>query len=149
MIVDMEFSHLALVAYNMRPEDKAGVFCLRFDDNLGDYITEVWRTPGVKLACLDGGKVLGVGGMTADGPNRGTLWMLCVPGWERNIKEIVRTVRKIVSRTTFTRVQADIIESNLQARNFIEHLGFKHEGTRLSYGRNGENMMMYAIVKGV
>ena len=64
-------------------------------------------------------------------------------------RSVVRRIRKELKSNKYTRIQADTEVSFDIGRRFLESLGFQEEGVMKGYSYDGEDCILYGIVKEV
>lgn len=142
------------VVSNMREEDR---HCARAVlGQVSDSFLAVnrWQTNGAAWSLLQDGEPVAIFGLSQSGEWMAVAWLIATPAmngdsWRKLIRHC-RTVKANVFKpgSSVHRVEAHVIGGWDAATHFAERLGFEHEGTRRAAGSRGEDVHMWAIVKG-
>lgn len=148
-VVELQLEHLLYLKPRLREMDRQAIFSAREGD-LNDWVIDVWRTPGAKFTMLGThGRPVAAGGLVLT--NRtGTAWLVGTDELPDYGLSLVRFIRRTLTAAMqgLLRVQATCLASWSEANGFVAHFGLRHEGVRRKAGRNGEDLVMYAIVQG-
>lgn len=110
-----------------------------------DALADAIRS-GYALACVDGARILSIGGIAEQWPDRGVLWGLVAEGIGATMTPIHRVVRRALETTTLKRVEAHIALEHPEAVRWIEMLGFTREGVMRSFWQ-GHDYALYSRVR--
>lgn len=114
-----------------------------FDDP--EYARAIEAT-GNAWSLIDGGRLIGCGGIAKEHDACGTAWTLLTPMSGPCMTRIHRFAMKTLSRCPLRRVQAHVSPDFAQALHWIEMLGFQFEGRLRKYTPRGLDMLLYARV---
>lgn len=146
MIVPMQLEHLLFIAHEMDGTQLEEALCMSFSKDIGDYVASMYSAPGIKVTVHVDGEPWVCGGMTVDGPGRGTLWMVHRPGWESHIKETLKCIKDIVEMSETRYIQALVLAANETNNRFIKHIGLEFKTTLECYGDSGQDFNLYTRV---
>ena len=99
---------------------------------------------------LANGRPYYVGGFTVTAANTAQAWSIATDECAKHVLEMTRAGRRIVNdllEAGVHRIQMSCLEAREPARRWYEALGAKHEATLHAAGKNGENVVVYSIVK--
>jgi len=102
---------------------------------------------GVALACVRGGQVLSIGGISQQWEGRGLLWGVVSDSIGATMTPIHRVVARALDECPFKRIEAHILDSFDEAHRWIRLLGFEREGVMRCFWR-GEDYALYARLRG-
>ncbi len=115
-------------------------------DIIGNALVKV----GVSFTMIDGGNVLGCGGVIPKWNGVGELW-IAISGKLRErplllVKHTLIVMGMIQSRGGFHRLQLHICEDDHRLVRWAEALGFTFEGIMRQYGADKKNHRLYARI---
>jgi hypothetical protein len=146
MIVPMKLEHLLFIVHEMDGTQLEEMMCMTFDKDVAAYAASMYLAAGVKVTVHADGEPWVCGGLTVDGPGRGTMWMVHRPGWERHIKETMRCIKDIVEKSETRYIQAYVLAANETNNRFIKHIGLELKTTLECYGDGGQDFNLYTRV---
>lgn len=95
---------------------------------------------------IDGGHLIGCGGIAKEHDSCGTAWTLLTPLSGPYMTRIHRFAMKTLARCPLVRVQAHVSPTFEPAQHWIEMLGFQLEGRLRKFTQRGRDMLLYARV---
>jgi RimJ/RimL family protein N-acetyltransferase len=107
----------------------------------------VSNQPGVTVR--NDGVIVGVGGINWYWEGVGEAWVILAKDAKpvTAYRSILRMFKSLLKNHEWRRVQAVVRASWTKANRMAERLGFQREGLMKNYCPNGEDAVMYAIVK--
>lgn len=136
-------------------------------DNVDEYLAKTFNdrfdpdTAALEFANLDGPKFVlrdaaGVpvcaAGLTSVSPGVMECWMLCTDAWADHWIAITRHTRTIMNVALETggihRIQHKCLASRKQAAKWYASIGLKAEGIARALGKHGQDMAVFARVRG-
>lgn len=114
----------------------------------------------IKLECdgpgwtgrLPDGRILGAAGMTQIVPWVADFWLIpskWVPDYPLAFhRTVLGKFKELLAQSTAVRIQGVVDPKYPERVRWIERLGFTREGTMRTFGPNGEDMDLYAIIRG-
>lgn len=153
MITQLDWPSALHVALNMRAEDFAEVMATRWSDSPYDFAADCMRLPGPKLAAfLPNGEPVAMGGVATHHPGCAQAWLVGTDKIGEMGVEIAHTCRKAIqalfSEGGVHRVQAHSAEFHKSAHRWLEAIGLREEARLPSYGKGGEDFLVFGITKG-
>ena len=151
MIREATLLDVLTVAHRMRPRDWQAIHAIAGNVGADAYACDIFSRKGMTW-CLDydDGHPIGVGGLHDEDDGNATWWMVGTPAIEKFGKTLVRLGRHIVKRSIgsgeFRRLQCYCLADWPQAVRFAERIGLQREGLLRKVGRNGEDMIVMAVV---
>lgn len=106
--------------------------------------------PHVAQAMLDGGRVLGAGGVFRLGDGRGLAWML--PGDWMTKRDYARAAAECRQKLSWLlgdglhRIECTVLTNHAARARFAARVGFHHEGTMRRFARDGGDHDLWALV---
>ena len=89
------------------------------------------------LGVIDGGKVIGAGGIYPVIAGGGVGWLFANKEAKNHKKSVLRLLRngwdEIIKKRNYVSIQAICLADSLEANVLIEHLGFKKQAKMISY----------------
>ena len=149
-LMDAPFADLVKVTRNMRPADAEEIHSHRWDNcpvNLAKEVVGAWG--GVSWMIYNGEEPVVVIGVTEVWPTVWSAWMFATDSFPRvgvfttrfAKKRIIPMMRAAGAR----RCDAVSSERNTVAHHWLESLGASMESKIKSYGKNGENFVVYRL----
>lgn len=136
-------------------------------DNIDEYVAtsfaDRFDPDALALSCAnrDGpkfvyrdetGRPVCAAGLESVGPGVMQAWMICAEGWERHWVPITRHVRFVFSTLlesgAIHRIEHRCLAHREKARAWYARLGLIYEGIARASGKHGQDMAVYARVKG-
>jgi hypothetical protein len=111
-----------------------------------------WKNGGPAFTLIIDGEVVCSAGVMLMDWGRGEAWSLLSGAFYDYPKESYRAIRDglrgIIRDHRLKRVQSVVLDGNgyKKRSNFLEHMGFEHEGYHRKSGPHGENMHIYALI---
>lgn len=139
------------IVRNLRAEDLQCFEATMPVFNADLYAINRWQSDGAAWHLLQDGRPVVMGGITMVTPWIGLAWMVVAKGvtqasWKRLLR-FSRTVFKN-ARQTFPRIEAHVLGGWTQAGRYASTLGFVLEGTRRRVGRDGQDVLTFAMIGG-
>lgn len=120
-----------------------------FDDRLIDSAYQK-ETKGPAFTALYDEKVLACAGMTIEWPGVGHAWTVFGHDFARHAIWITRTVRAalrdVIRGCNLHRVEAQVLESQLRERKWLELFGFELESIACAYTSDRKNVVRYEFL---
>lgn len=143
-LVPLGPEHLAFLA--PRPGDE---WIARQFDN--PALVKAVTAPGASFAMIDGGYVLGAGGVLPQWQGRALAWLLAGRfARPRHLALAARVaipwLERLQADPRFARIEASTRCDRIAHCRFLEHLGFGLEGIMRRYGPDGSDHALYARV---
>ena len=76
-----------------------------------------------------------------------TLWSVLAADAGPHLTAITRRVRWFVAKVDARRIDTMVVAGFAPARRWVEMLGFRHDATMAEYFENGEDAMIYRLVR--
>lgn len=155
-VIQCSLKHLLYLCERMREDERAQYLALSGAATYSPEAAAVgfWETPGLKFAVLGvDGLPAAAGGAEEISPGVWQTWMVGSPeGWSKVWRSLTRAaawmVGGLLEQDDVRRVQATCLcAREAAARWFERSLGMQSEGVWRRYGRNGEDVCIYARVK--
>jgi len=118
----------------------------------GDFeeFVKAWDEGGPAYTLVIDDQIILSAGVVKIGWNRGEAWALLSTLFYKHVrtsfKAILFKLEEIIFAEKLRRVQATVAPEFTEGIRFLEHLGFDWEGTLLSFGPNGEDLIMFGRV---
>lgn len=96
------------------------------------------------------GKPYYVGGFLLTSPHVANAWSIATDECSKHVLEMTRTFRAVIKGVLqggVHRIHMGCLESRTPARRWYEAIGASHEATLRGAGENGENLVIYSILK--
>lgn len=153
MIANATWQDALHVALNMREEDRAEVMATSWSEDPFDFAVECIRSPGIKLAVRDeNGVAVCIGGVALNQPGIGQAWLVGTPDIGRLGIEVAHAARKIfktmMDEGGIHRIQAHSAAFHSWAHQWLSLVGLKEESRLPKYGKNGEEFIVFSVLKG-
>ncbi len=108
-----------------------------------------WQTPGAAWALYEEGRPIAILGLSEVNAWTLNAWLLATPrmshqSWKKLLR-FSRTVRGNALKTT-RRIECMVLSTWPRAIRFAESLGFELEGVKRSAGKDGQDVLLYAIL---
>lgn len=101
---------------------------------------------GLALACVEGSRILAVGGIAEQWPDRGLLWGLLTDGIGATMTPVHRIVQRAVAASSLQRIEMHVAVKHGAAARWAKLLGFKQEGVMRKFWQ-GHDFALYAKVR--
>lgn len=101
---------------------------------------------GTALAAVQGPRLLAIGGIAEEWPDRGVVWGLLSGGIGATMTPIHRIVQRAVDLSTFRRIEMHVAVEHKAAERWAGLLGFYREGTMRAFWQ-GHDFALYARVR--
>jgi len=158
MLLRVPFEPWHLECLNVRPEQQATV---DFGEGMFGSLENYGNAFLMNAAYDDGdpcawtglhqGKPIICAGVFHIAPHIGEAWSVISSDLTQlNKSVIIRFVKEVkagLDRLEYKRIQANTEESFIEARRFLEFLGFKEEGIMRAYSPDGQDSVMYGRVQ--
>ena len=147
MITPLTLDDANIIAFNMREEDVREIMAMRRDEYRHEFAEEcmIWGgwcgkdTRGVPYA---------MGGVVEHWPGVGTAWMVATEDVSRHGIEVTKAAKvELVTHKNLHRIQAYSADFHKVSHPWLESLGFKRGHTVRKLGKNGENFILFEIVR--
>lgn len=143
------------VSRNMRQDDWDEVMATRWDDSPYSFAADHMRLNGPKyvIRANDDSPVC-VGGIAVHQPGVGQAWLVGTNRLFERRKEIWHVVKTVINHymhkhdTPLHRIHAFSAYNHKMSHRWLEKIGFKQEAVMQSYGKHGEDFIVFSIVKG-
>ncbi|MBB1601897.1 GNAT family N-acetyltransferase [Variovorax sp. UMC13] len=150
MFQQLTLADAVLVCAGMRDEDRE---CLASLAGLCDpeiFAVNRWQTDGAAWSLYQGGRPVAILGLSKSNAWTLTAWLVAAPAmshqsWKKLLR-FCRTVRGNALQTT-RRIECTVLATWTQAARFAESLGFELEGVKREAGKDGQDILLYAIRK--
>lgn len=148
MFQQLTLADALVVASGMRPDDRA---CLEAVTGVCDaeaFALNRWQTDGAAWAMYEDGRPVAMFGLSRVNPWTLNAWLIGTPAlslqsWKKLLR-FCRTVRGNALQTT-RRIECMVLSTWPRAARFAESLGFELEGVKRGAGREGQDVLLYAI----
>lgn len=148
--VQLTLADALLVANSMRAEDRHCLEVVTGACNSEFLAINRFQTVGAAWALYEGGRPVAMLGLSEVTPWCLNAWMLGTPAMSRQswkkLLRFARTVRGNALRTT-RRIECMVLSTWPRAVRFAYTLGFELEGAKRGAGKNGEDILLFAIIK--
>jgi hypothetical protein len=142
--------HIRAVALKMRDRDLAEFSALSYADDR-EAAAEILASnyadfAGVECALLDGDPVA-IGGVIWTRPRVASLLFYATDDYGKVVRPLTRYIRANamrVAKSYATRIECFSLSTYTEMRQWVEMFGLKPEATLRSYGKNGEDFVVYA-----
>lgn len=139
------------VCINMKEADRHEVMATRFDDDDIAFAADCMRTTGKKMVGIADGKPVAIGGLAVWQPGVGQAWLVGTPDIGKIGKQIAKYCKQEIKRLfesgCIHRIQAFSEANHTQAHQWLNSIGLKQEALMPKYGKNGEDFILFSIVK--
>ena len=154
MLSDIDYNSLEYLILNMRAQDRAEIYPLRWHDNPLQLAMEAHaniRNTGRGRVAWYKGRPCAMAAMCEDWPGVWVIWMFGTDDFRNGAVELLRWFRKeandILTICKGHRIHADSLSTYDEAHKMIEAMGGRKEHTFRHYGKNGEDYTRYVWLK--
>jgi hypothetical protein len=153
MIVQAQFKDVIDVALAMREDDRREVMATRWTDCPYAFAADCMRLPGSRIAAIhESGNAVAVGGVALNQPGVGQAWLIGTDAIGAYGVEIAHAARKVIA-TLFSagelhRIQAYSAAFHTRAHRWLKAIGLREEARLPAYGKDGEDFLIFSVVKG-
>lgn len=156
ILVEPTLADVLRMAVGARPDERAQWESLSGEEWDPDRIAvDHFTRPGIRYALVDEGtnEAIVVGGYSPIGPQVWQSWMIGTPeNWERHWFAITKHTRRVMDgllKSGARRLQTTALASRERAIHwYVKGLGMTQEGVMRGYGANGEDVALFARLKG-
>ena len=147
MITPLTLDDANIIAFNMREEDVREIMAMRRDEYRHEFAEECMIWGG--WCCKDTrGVPYAMGGVVEHWPGVGTAWMVATEDVGRHGIEVTKAAKvELVTHKNLHRIQAYSADFHKVSHPWLESLGFKRGHTVRQLGKNGENCIVFEIVR--
>ena len=100
------------------------------------------------FTAFDGNKIIGCAGLVEQWDGRAVAWALLSKDAGKHMLSIVRKIDEYLNLKNIRRVEASSICGFKPGARLLEMLGFEYEGIAKKYTPDGQDVLMYARVRG-
>ena len=152
----MTFRQLTLadclaVAENMREADTACLTALLGACQPETFAHNRWTANGAAWTLWQAGRPVAAFGLAEPNDWSAVAWLVATPEMTRESwRKLLRHARKVRDNalaTRLSRIECSVLDTWPRARRFAEQLGFELEGVRRAAGRDGEDVLLFGIIK--
>lgn len=148
MFRQLTLADALVVASGMRQDDRACLEAVTGDCDAEAFAVNRWQTDGAAWAMYEGGRPVIMFGLSRVNPWTLNAWLIGTPGlshqsWKKLLR-FCRTVRGNALQTT-RRIECMVLSTWPVAARFAESLGLELEGVKRGAGREGQDILLYAI----
>lgn len=147
MITPLTLDDANIIAFNMREEDVREIMAMRRDEYRHEFaeVCMIWGG----WCCKDArGVPYAMGGVVEHWPGVGTAWMVATEDVSRHGIEVTKAAKvELVTHKNLHRIQAYSADFHKVSHPWLESLGFKRGHTVRKLGKNGENFILFEIVR--
>lgn len=147
MITPLTLDDANIIAFNMREEDVREIMAMRRDEYRHEFaeVCMIWGG----WCCKDTrGVPYAMGGVVEHWPGVGTAWMVATEDVSRHGIEVTKAAKvELVTHKNLHRIQAYSADFHKVSHPWLESLGFKRGHTVRKLGKNGENFILFEIVR--
>jgi len=152
---DMTLIDTIHVCRNEKPESRAIRNNTGLDDEPDEYAVKLFHDSLASWVVLnlDHTPVM-IGGFLDNPGSRFTFWMMPSTFFKRTYWPDVHAFGEAILENLFkevkdaSRIEAIVASSAPGGSSWLKSLGFELEGVMRSYGKNGEDYLMFSIIKG-
>ena len=147
MITPLTLDDANIIAFNMREEDVREIMAMRRDEYRHEFAEECMIWGG--WCCKDTrGVPYAMGGVVEHWPGVGTAWMVATEDVGRHGIEVTKAAKvELVTHKNLHRIQAYSADFHKVSHPWLESLGFNRVHTVRKLGKNGENFILFEIVR--
>lgn len=147
MITPLTLDDANIIAFNMRAGDVREIMAMRRDEYRHEFAEECMIWGG--WCCKDTrGVPYAMGGVVEHRPGVGTAWMVATEDVSRHGIEVTKAAKlELVTHKNLHRIQAYSADFHKVSHPWLESLGFKRGHTVRKLGKNGENFILFEIVR--
>lgn len=135
------------ICRNLRFRDHEEIFATRHDDNPDQLAEDVWLLRGCAWVVFKGDDPVAVIGARLVHPTMWTIFAFGTASWKRCIITLTRHAEKFLKPmfrgAKATRVQAHAMATHDDARRWLGFCGMHQEATLKSYGKAGQDFVVY------
>lgn len=154
-VTDVTAENLKYIAERMRDRDLAEFSAMSyFDDreNAARFLCENYADyPGLYCVTLDDGTPVGAGGTIWIRPNVASMLFFATDDFDRIVVSLTRFSTKEIfnpAKALAHRIECFSLASYTQMQSWVELFGLRPEATLRGYGKNGEDFIVYAWLRG-
>ena len=147
MMVPLTLADANILAFTMREVDVREIMAMRRDEYRHEFAEDCMLYGG--WCCKDKhGVPVAMGGIAEHWPGVGTAWMVATDAVAQHGVEITRAAKQMLaSHTHLHRVQAYSADFHTVGHAWLERLGFKRGAVQHKLGKNGEDFIVFEIVR--
>lgn len=147
MIVPLTLDDANIIAFNMREVDVREIMAMRRDEYRHEFAEECMIWGG--WCCKDTrGVPYAMGGVVEHWPGVGTAWMVATDAISQHGVEVTKAAKTaLVTNKNLHRIQAYSADFHDVSHAWLELLGFTRGHTVRKLGKNGENFILFEIVR--
>ncbi|MBF8177247.1 hypothetical protein [Herminiimonas contaminans] len=137
------------ICKNMRATDLACLQAVMGDISVESFAIDRYQTHGAAWAFYQDGVPVVMAGITSSVPWLGVAWMVSTDAVSADSwKKIIRFSRNVFRNASrkYQRIDAYVLETWPQAKRYAEKVGFKQVNVRERVGREGQNVLDFAII---
>lgn len=134
------------VTTNMRQADRDCLRAVSVVEDPQTWAVTHWQTEGPAWTMVDGGVPVAIGGIKLPLPWVGVIWFV---GTDRlrpaSWKKLARHAHIVLPNAVrhLRRVEAHVLSTWPEAKQFAERMGLELEGIRYGAGRDGQDILTY------
>lgn len=151
VIRDVTWKEAIYVCTHMRADDFDEVMATRWDNDAHSFAAECMRLPGYKKVAVVDGVPVAIGGLAVWQPGVGQAWLVGTPNIGKAGRQIAKHCKAEIARMfesgCIHRIQAFSSATHTQAHLWLNSIGLKQEALMPKYGKNGEDFIIFSIVK--
>jgi len=139
-----------MVSAGMRAEDRECLEVVLGACDVEGFAVNRWQSDGAAWSMEQGDRPVAIFGLSRVNPWTLNAWLIGTPAlsvqsWKKLLR-FSRTVRGNALQTT-RRIECMVLSTWPRAARFAESLGFELEGVKRGAGRDGQDVLLYAIRK--
>jgi hypothetical protein len=154
-VVPVTPDNIRFVAERMRERDLAEFSATSYfgdRENAAQYLVDNYAEyPGLECVTLDDGTPVGIGGVIWLRPNVGSMLFFATDDFDKIVVSLTRHAAKNIyapAKAVAHRIECFSLATYTQMQQWVEVFGLRPEATLRQYGKNGEDFIVYAWVKG-
>jgi RimJ/RimL family protein N-acetyltransferase len=151
-LVAPDFASLAYIAVNMRQADRHEIYNVTGHNNpfiLAQQTLDATRM-GSGVVAADGGRPVAVLGFAPLRPGVCTAFAYGTDAFDRVALSLTRHALKVMKpaliASGFHRLECESRADHVQAHRWLEHLGFRREGTLRQFGSDRSDYLKFAAI---
>lgn len=137
------------ICRNMRPADLRCLQAVMGDISIESFAIDRYQTNGAAWAFYQSGEPVVMAGISSSVPWLGVAWMVSTEGVSADSwKKIIRFSRNVFRNASrkYQRIDAFVLETWPEAKKYAGKVGFKQVNVREKVGRDGQNVLDFAII---